>query len=124
MEKWRLYLRGCWVCSELRLDAQCAPASDETRAAFRWPANSQRGTLSDQEPPVCQTDSVQVVQAGLTVSTPVFDTLLRLTALDGASTDMLENMLEAALDRGASTAMSTAFVIYASLNTVKLGFGL
>ena len=44
----------------------------------------------------------RMVQAGLTVCTPVFNTLLRLTALDSASTAVLEDMLEAALDRGAT----------------------
>jgi len=44
--------------------------------------------------------SYDVLQAGLTVCTPVFNTLLRLTAQDGASTATLEDMLEDALNRG------------------------
>ena len=43
---------------------------------------------------------LRVLQAGLTVCTPVFNTLLRLTAQDGASAATLEDMLEDALNRG------------------------
>ena len=43
---------------------------------------------------------LSVLQAGLTVCTPVLNTLLRLTAQDGASAATLEDMLEDALNRG------------------------
>ena len=43
-----------------------------------------------------------VRQVGIPVSSPVFDTLLRLTASSGATSETLEDMLEDALTRGAT----------------------